>query len=277
MMPGRTSLNPDKNAGESLRLQLLLARAGLCSRRGAEALILAGRVSLNGRVVTELGTKAGPDDAIMVDGKPLPREERKRYILLNKPAGYLCALADPERRPLAADLLKPEVRERVYNIGRLDQYSSGLIIFTNDGDFAALLGHPSGGIEKEYAILADAPLDDGFFTAFTRGIEIDGEIFRAASARRTGTRAGRIILVEGKNREIRRALESVGRRAIALRRVRIGPLLIGDLEEGRWRDLSEREIEDLRAAAGAARATGMASGPRFAGGDGLSEAGGDEE
>jgi len=223
----------------------------VASRRAAERLILEGRVSVNGSVVTELGTKVGPGDAVLFDGKRLSLEERKRYILLNKPAGLLSAMSDPEGRPLAVDLLKPEVEERVYNVGRLDQWSAGLLLFTNDGELASLLGHPSGGIEKEYEVETDLDLPDDFLAAFLRGIVVEGIRYGALRASRTGPRSARIVLVEGKNREIRRVLEVSGRRALVLRRVRIGPLALGDLAEGAFRDLAESELEVLRAYGGA--------------------------
>jgi 23S rRNA pseudouridine2605 synthase len=237
----------------SLRLQAFLARAGVASRRAAEQIILDGRVRVNGALVRELGSKVVPGDIVELDGKPLSAEERKRYILLNKPAGYLCSMADPEGRPLAADLLRGRVTERVYNVGRLDQWSSGLLIFTNDGDLASRLVHPSGGIDKEYEFLADAPLGEDFFLSFRRGLKIDGILYRALTAEKTGPASGKVVLVEGKNREIRRVLEAAGRKALKLRRVRIGPLAIGDLADGSFRDLSPAELEALRSYGGRGR------------------------
>ena len=245
-------LPPEENPeGGPLRLQVFLARAGLASRRAAEQLILDGRVKVNGSVVRELGTKVGPGDSDELDGAPVAPAERKRYLILNKPAGYLCSLSDPEGRPLAIDLLKGRVAERVYNVGRLDQWSAGLLLFTNDGELAARLVHPSGGVDKEYEFSTDGPLDEAFFESFRRGIEIDGVVYRALEARRTGPASGRVVLLEGKNREIRRVLEVSGRRALVLRRVRIGPLALGDLAEGAFRDLAESELEALRAYGGA--------------------------
>jgi 23S rRNA pseudouridine2605 synthase len=229
---------------EGMRLQAYLAHAGVASRRACERIIVDGRVAINGRTASELGVRVKSGDSVSLDGKTLEPEGRKRYILLNKPAGYLSAMSDPEGRPLAADLLKG-IDERVYNVGRLDQWSSGLLLFTNDGDLAALLVHPSGGIEKEYEIIADAPLEEDFFIAFRSGIEIDGVVYRAAFAQRTGPLSARVILVEGKNREIRRILERFGRRAVLLKRVRIGPIALGELPEGSFRELSQTEIESL--------------------------------
>lgn len=240
------------DAAEGTRLQAFLAHAGVASRRASERIILEGRVAINGRVASELGVRVKPGDAVTLDGRPLGPEGRKRYLLLNKPAGYISAMSDPEGRPLAADLLKG-VEERVYNVGRLDQWSSGLLLFTNDGELASLLVHPSGGIEKEYEIVADAPLGDDFFPLFRDGIEIDGVTYRASSIERTGPDSARVVLIEGKNREIRRVLERFGRRAKTLRRVRIGNIAIGNLAEGSFRELSEIELESLQSYGGKGR------------------------
>jgi 23S rRNA pseudouridine2605 synthase len=234
---------PDHAEGK--RLQAFLAHAGVASRRASERIILEGRVAINGQVAAELGVRVKPGDSVTLDGRRLGQESRKRYILLNKPAGYISAMSDPEGRPLAAELLKG-VEERVYNVGRLDQWSSGLLFFTNDGDLAALLVHPSGGIEKEYEILSDAPLGDDFFKGFAKGVEIDGIVYKAFSLERTGPASAKVVLLEGKNREIRRVLERFGRRAKVLRRIRIGSMTIGDLPEGSFRELTELELESLR-------------------------------
>jgi 23S rRNA pseudouridine2605 synthase len=231
---------------EGPRLQAYLARAGVASRRACERLILEGRVSIDGAVVTKLGTRVPPGALVALDGAPARLESRLRYILLNKPPGYISAMSDPEGRPLAADLLKDSVAERVYNAGRLDQWSSGLLVFTNDGELASILLHPSGGIEKEYEITADGPLTDAFFEGFRRGIRIDGVVYRAIEAVRSGPAKAKVILVEGRNREIRRVLESFGRKALSLRRVRIGPIAIGGLPEGSFRDLSGDEVAALK-------------------------------
>jgi len=227
------------------RLQVFLAHAGVASRRACEAIILDGRVSINGRTASELGVRVMPGDTVALDGRPLRPEGRKRYILLNKPAGYISAMSDPEGRPLASELLKA-VPERVYNVGRLDQWSSGLLLFTNDGELASLLVHPSGGVEKEYEIVADAPLGEDFFTGFRRGLEIEGVTYRASSLVRSGPESARVVLIEGKNREIRRVLEHFGRKAAILRRVRIGSLTIAGLRDGEYRELSAEEVEGLR-------------------------------
>ncbi len=231
--------------GQGTRLQAFLAHAGVASRRASERIILEGRVAINGRTASELGVRVMPGDSVTLDGRRLGLEGRMRYILLNKPAGYISAMSDPEGRPLAVDLLKG-VEERVYNVGRLDQWSSGLLFFTNDGDLASLLVHPSGGIEKEYEVVADAPLGEDFFSGFGRGTSIGGVTYKALSIARTGPDSAKVVLLEGKNREIRRVLEYYGRRAKVLKRVRIGSLSIGDLAEGAFRELGEAEVESLR-------------------------------
>ena len=134
---------------EPIRLQAFLAHAGVASRRASEKIITDGRVTVNGEAVTELGTKVTVKDTVCVDGKPVALEAAKRYVLLNKPAGYVCSQSDEKGRPCAVDLLKSAYSERLYNVGRLDMYSQGAILFTNDGDFAARLSHPSAEIEKE--------------------------------------------------------------------------------------------------------------------------------
>ena len=148
-MPASDFLKPQK---EETRLQAFLAHCGVASRRACEQIILDGRVSVNGTVVTELGTKVRDGDAVTVDGKPVKLEARKCYVLLNKPAGFVCSASDEKGRQVAADLLKDSYKERLYNVGRLDMYSKGMILFTNDGDFAAKLSHPSSQIEKEYIV-----------------------------------------------------------------------------------------------------------------------------
>ncbi len=236
---------PDE--GGSVRLQLVLARAGVASRRACEEYIVAGRVRVNGEVVTALGTKVRPGDKIEVDGKTLGAPERLRYVALHKPAGYICAMSDDRGRPLAVDLLRSRFPERLYNVGRLDFASSGLILFTNDGDFAKRAGHPSGGLDKEYLVETDLDVPASFVADFVRGIETDGETLRAERVESIGPRRLRIVLVEGRNREIRRALERAGLRALRLKRVRIGPLELGRLHEGEFCELDPHEVEAILA------------------------------
>lgn len=231
------------------RLQAYLAACGVASRRACEDLIRAGRVSLDGRIVTEMGVRVTEGAGVEVDGKPVRPETRKRYLVLHKPAGVLSSAMDPHGRPVAVDLLKPAVPERVYNVGRLDYDSEGLLLFTNDGGFAGLVGHPSGDIEKEYRVRTDRPVPEGFPKAFERGIPEGGQILRARSVDAEDERTLRVVLIEGRNREIRRALAAFGLAAVRLTRVRIGPVTLEGLQPGAFRDLTEPELRTLRASA----------------------------
>jgi 23S rRNA pseudouridine2605 synthase len=231
--------------GPELRLQVYVAHAGLASRRGAERMILDGRVRVNGKVVTTLGEKVKTGDRVLVDGSAAAVESRYRYLALHKPPGYICSSFDPQGRPLALELLPQDIRERVYNVGRLDFRSSGLILFTNDGDFAAKVSHPSSGIEKEYLVEASGPIPDDVVGAFNRGLVIDGQRYQALEIERTGRRSLRICLVEGKNREIRRVFSHFHLHPSYLHRVRIGPVRLGDMPEGASRPLREAEIKTL--------------------------------
>jgi 23S rRNA pseudouridine2605 synthase len=228
------------------RLQVFLAHAGIASRRAAEGIIAAGRVSVNGVTVSAQGSKVFSGDVVLVDGQPVQKEARRVYLALNKPPGYICSSSDPQGRPLALDLLPREINERMYNVGRLDFLSCGLIFFTNDGEFAARLGHPGSGLEKEYMVEATGHIPDEVIAAFQRGITIEGVSYKAQSVQRTASRCLRIILIEGKNREIRRVFSHFHLHPSRLRRVRIGPVKLGNLAEGEYRPLAEFEVESLR-------------------------------
>ncbi len=233
------------NNSESIRLQAYLAHCGVASRRASEKIILDGRVSVNGAVVTELGTKVSPDDEVLVDGKKIALEKEKRYVLLNKPAGFVCSQSDEKGRRVALELLKDSYSERLYNVGRLDMFSSGLIIFTNDGDFAAKLSHPSAEIEKEYLVETSMPLPRSLAEDFTKGVRVDGIFYRAKYAAEINSHKMRVVLIEGKNREIRRVFENSGAVIRSLTRVRIGSVSVGDLKPGEFRELSSFEIKEL--------------------------------
>lgn len=235
-----------KPESKPIRLHAFLASAGIASRRACEAMIREGRVSVDGKPAV-IGQKVSGSETITVDGLPVRAgREQLRYILLNKPKGYLSSMKDPLGRPCAIDLIAEGIRERVYNVGRLDQYSSGLILFTNDGTLAAKLVHPSGGIDKEYLVHADAPFPPDFANAFMRGILVDGIRYKALQVRLVGPDRARIVLVEGKNREIRRVLEHFGLRALSLERIRIGPIMDTSLQPGQWRELGPAEVKELR-------------------------------
>ena len=230
--------------GRSIRLQVFLSHAGVASRRAAEDIIANGRVSVNGVTITAQGSKVGEGDVVLLDGKPVQTESRLLHLALNKPSGYICTSSDPQGRPLALSLL-PANKERLYSVGRLDFLSCGLIFFTNDGSFAARLGHPGSGLEKEYVVEAAGPIPDTAIEAFNSGITIEGEHYKAERAERTGRKSMRIVLVEGKNREIRRVFSHFHLHPDTLRRIRIGPVLLGNLAEGSCRPLTENEIKEL--------------------------------
>ncbi|MCL2600087.1 MAG: rRNA pseudouridine synthase [Treponema sp.] len=242
-----------------------MARAGVASRRAAEEIIAAGRGSVNGRTIREQGTRVFPGDAVLLDGNPLHPERRLVYLALNKPPEFICSSSDPQGRRLAIELLPKDVNERLYNVGRLDFMSCGLIFFTNDGSFAAKLGHPSSGVEKEYIVEATGHVPDDVIHSFQKGITIEGEHYRARAVDRIGSRCLKIVLIEGKNREIRRVFSHFRLHPMRLRRVRIGPVRLGGIAEGESRRLTDAEVEALlegRAFLPAATAPGMAA-PRF--------------
>ncbi|WP_147624004.1 pseudouridine synthase [Treponema denticola] len=230
---------------DEIRLQVYLARCGVASRRASENLILNGRVSVDGKIITELGTKVSGKEKICLDGKQIFPEAEKRYILLNKPEGYVCSLADEKDRPIAASLLKDTYTERLYNIGRLDMLSGGAILFTNDGDFSAKVEHPSSEIEKEYEVITVFEYPDEILQKFLRGVRIEGVFYKALSAERISKNKMRIVLIEGKNREIRRVLKFFNIKIKKLTRVRIGCVHLSDLPSGKHRPLTSEEIKGL--------------------------------
>ena len=230
---------------DQIRLQVYLAHSGVASRRAAEKIIADGRVTVNGNVAVEMGTKVSYGDEICVDGKKISIEEKKRYVLLNKPAGYVCSLADEKDRPVAVSLLREKYSERLYNVGRLDMFSSGLIIFTNDGSFASRLSHPSAEIEKEYVVETSVPLPRTLAADFEKGLRVDGVFYKCKSAVELNARKIKIVLVEGKNREIRNVFASKEIGIKKLVRVRIGNIEINGLKPGEFRELSEKEVSGL--------------------------------
>lgn len=228
-----------------IRLQVYLAHCGVASRRACEKIISDGRVKVNGTVITELGTKVTNADKVSVDDKIVKYESQKRYVLLNKPAGFVCSSSDEKGRQVAADLLKDFYSERLYNVGRLDMYSKGMIIFTNDGDFAAKLSHPSSQIEKEYIVETSQDVPADFPSKFERGMRIENTFYKCVRCRILKPRKISITLIEGKNREIRTVLESQGIGTKSLVRVRIGNINLDDLKPGDHRDLTPAEVKGL--------------------------------
>ncbi|MCR5613606.1 pseudouridine synthase [Treponema sp.] len=236
-----------QNAGTEVRLQAYLAHCGVASRRASEKIILDGRVAVNGITVTELGTKVKENDTVTVDGNPVKLEENKRYVLLNKPSGYVCSASDEKGRDSAFDLLKKDYSERLYNVGRLDMFSSGLIIFTNDGEFAARLSHPSSEIEKEYIVDSSLPLPRDLAEEFMHGVRVEGVFYKCKFAKEINSHRMQIVLIEGKNREIRRVFESRNVAIKRLVRVRIGNIEMNKLAPGAHRDLTNEEVRGLLA------------------------------
>lgn len=241
-----------------VRLQKILSRAGAASRRAAEQLMREGRVSVNGQTVTELGTRADPErDDIRVDGRRLRAAEPRRYLLLNKPRGYVSTRDDPQRRPTVIDLLKG-VREYVYPVGRLDYDSEGLLLLTNDGDLAARLMHPRHGVERVYEARVRGVPDRREMGRLSKGIVIDGRrtapaqarLLRAIDAASGPQAVVELTLREGRKHQARLMCEAIGHPVVRLRRVRIGPIADERLKSGRWRELTRRELERLKNAAG---------------------------
>ncbi len=233
-------------ADRPVRLQLYLARAGVASRRESERLIETGVVTVNGTTVTELGTKVLPSDDVRVEGRRVRMETRRVYVALHKPRRYLCSARDPEGRPLAGSLLEPHFEERLFSVGRLDFLSSGLIFYTNDGDFARLVGHPSRRIEREYRVDTQQPVPEDMLRHYRTGIRIEGERYRLERYRYKTPRSVVLVLTEGKNREIRKVFAHWRIGVRRLHRVRIGIVALRDLPSGQYRPLTQREIDWFR-------------------------------
>jgi 23S rRNA pseudouridine2605 synthase len=231
------------SAGE--RLQAYLARAGVASRRACEKIIACGRVSLNGEIVTRPGVKAFPGDRVLLDGGEITLETTLHYLAMNKPALYLCSNKDPENRPLARFLLPPALGERLYTVGRLDYRSCGLLLWTNDGPFAAALAHPSSGVEKEYLVETTTPVPGALLEAFLAGVVVEGVEYRCLEIEKISRKAVRVTLIEGKNREIRRVFSHFHLSPSHLCRVRIGALRLDGLAEGKTRPLTPQELSAL--------------------------------
>ncbi len=231
------------SADPKIRLQKYLSIAGICSRRHGEELILAGKVWVNGKVVTELGTRVDPRaDTVEIDGKPVLDRQRLLYIALNKPRGYVTSCEQPGEK-LVKDLVN--VPERIYPIGRLDKDSTGLLLLTNDGPLHHRLSHPSFDHEKEYVVTLSAPISDSALHKMADGMLLSGKRTRPAEIHRISLRRFRIILKEGKNRQIRRMVQKVGQEVSGLQRIRIAGIRLGKLDSGKWRFLDPDEIEAL--------------------------------
>jgi len=232
------------------RLQKILSQAGISSRRGAEELIDEGRVSVNGVLVLEKGTKADPEtDLIAVDGKVLTLNVSKKYLVLYKPAGYMTTLKDPQGRPLVTDLLSG-ISERVYPVGRLDYNTEGLLLLTNDGEWANSLAHPRHEVDKEYHVRVKGKVAAGQMQRLACGVELDDGKAAPAEVRIVRESDNNtwlsIIIHEGRYRQVRRMCEAVSLSVVRLKRVRYGFLGLEGLKAGEYRPLTPDEVERLR-------------------------------
>ena len=232
------------------RLQKYLANQGIGSRRKCEQYILDGRVKVNGVIVTELGTKVNLDvDEICFDGKKVNKQDKKVYILLNKPIGYVTTVKDQFNRDTVMDLIK--IRERVVPVGRLDMYTSGALILTNDGDFVYKCTHPKHEITKTYTVTLKGIIKNEEVAQLREGVDIGGYITRSAKVKILKTDEEKdisrleIVIHEGKNRQVRKMCEAVGRKVLALHRTKIGNIGVKDLPLGKWRYLRDDEVRNF--------------------------------
>lgn len=234
---------------KDIRLQKYLAMANVASRRASEQLILDARVSVNGEIVTELGTKVSETDEIKVDGVTVHLAKKKYYIMLNKPVGYVTTAKDQFLRPTVFDLVK-DIDDRLFSVGRLDYDTEGLLILTNDGDFTQKISHPSHQTEKTYHAVISGSLSREDINNLKSGIRIEKGVVTAPAKVKVlesekNASLVEIIIHEGRNRQVRRMFEAVGHRVLELKRVAIANVVIGNLPLGKWRHLREAEINNL--------------------------------
>jgi pseudouridine synthase len=225
-----------------MRLNAWLARAGVASRRKADELIKAGRVTVNGEQ-GQLNTFVAGDDDVRLDGRPLAKQ-KLAYVLLHKPLGVLTTASDPQGRPTVVDLVR--VDSRVVPVGRLDADTTGALLLTNDGELAHRLAHPRYEVDKVYVVELDAPANDEQLDQLARGVELDDGPTAPARVRRLGGTSLELTIHEGRNRQVRRMVEAIGRGVVRLHRSRYGPLTLEGLEPGAWRRLEPSEVERLR-------------------------------
>lgn len=237
------------------RLQKFLAESGIASRRKCEELIQQGLVKVNGKIITELGTKVNPNtDIVEYNGKKVQKVANKVYLLLNKPIGYVTTVKDQFDRDSVLDLVK-DVKERVVPVGRLDMYTSGALLLSNDGDFVNKITHPSNEIEKTYNVTVIGKVTDEDITKLQNGvqIEVEGENYTTKKAKvkilkideEKNLSRIQIAIHEGKNREIRKMCEAIGKKVLALHRSKISNLSAKDLRLGKWRYLTQKEVDDI--------------------------------
>jgi 23S rRNA pseudouridine2605 synthase len=231
-----------------MRLNKIIADAGITSRRGADELIADGRVTVDGRPIRELGAKIDPDNhEVAVDGETIKRSLTKSYLVLHKPKGVLSTMYDPEGRPSLADFIDLR-KERLFHVGRLDKDSEGLILLTNDGDLTFRATHPSFGLEKTYIIEFEGRLEAGVDKVLLKGVELEDGMGRVLSFKQLSANWIEVKIHEGRYHIIRRLMEAVGVEVLRLIRTNFGPISLGDTPEGRWRDLNEQELLNIQKA-----------------------------
>ena len=231
-----------------MRLNKIIADAGITSRRGADELIEDGRVAVNGITIRALGSKFDPEiDKVMVDGETITRSLTKNYLVLHKPKGVLSTMFDPEGRPSLSDFIDLRT-ELLFHVGRLDKDSEGLILLTNDGDLTFRATHPSFGLEKTYIIEFDGKLPVGVDKVLLKGIELEDGMGRVLTFKQLSPQWIEVSIHEGRYHIIRRLMEAVDVRVLRLIRTKFGPISLGDTLEGRWRDLNSGELVSLQKA-----------------------------
>jgi 23S rRNA pseudouridine2605 synthase len=243
------SKNLDKNdlKNEDIRLQVYLARAGICSRRSSEDFLKAGRIRVDNKVIKEPGFRVSAASVVELDGHRISINHKIVYYLLHKPTKTLCSEKDEtgKHRTLVGELIKPFIQERIFAIGRLDYLTSGLLLFTNDGDGARKLSHPSTEMEKEYVVETKKEIPVDLLEAFVKGLRIEGELYHCKAYKLLSSHSARIVLTEGKNQEIRKVFLSRNITVSRVHRLRFGPLSLTGLEPGRFKKLSKYEIDKL--------------------------------
>lgn len=229
-----------------MRLNKIIADAGITSRRGADELIESGRVCVNGLIVREMGSKFDPEIVeVMVDGETITRSVSKSYLVLHKPKGVLSTMYDPDGRPSLSDFIDLR-KERLFHVGRLDKDSEGLILLTNDGDLTFRATHPSFGLEKTYIIEHEGKLAAGIDKILLKGIELEDGMGRVLTYKELSPTWLEVSIHEGRYHIIRRLMEAVDVKVLRLIRTHFGPISLGDTPEGRWRNLNSGELTNLR-------------------------------
>jgi 23S rRNA pseudouridine2605 synthase len=228
---------------EEIRINKYISESGSCSRRAAEELIKLGRVKINGKVITELGTKVKNNDLVEVNEHDITNVQQKRYIILNKPIGYVTTSKEQFNRKSILDLVN--IEERVYPVGRLDMYSEGLLILTNDGEITNAITHPSKHISKTYIATLNKEITKIDMLKLENGIDIGGYVTSKAFVKKLENNSIQITIFEGKNRQIRKMCECIGYKVIKLKRVSIGKLELGNLKSGEYKEITYEEIKKV--------------------------------